>query len=219
MVLRIAGRTVNDPMAIWREYVRGHTRTLCQYDLGGSGDAGRLTADEAWRSRIIGSRLTRRQRDKLIERASDPRCPWTSVPADADLYDADPNIHGREFDKAAMLYWHFTQPHRIPGVRAAKIHKVLHLKRPALYPILDSRVRRLYKNHARAWVARLSRLKVTIKDSPPYWAAIREDLIFNWEELGTYRNQLADDADESIRNMARLTRQRLQDIVAWYIAR
>jgi hypothetical protein len=219
MGLRIAGRTVDDPMPIWRDYARDHRRTLLEYDLGGCGDAGQLTADEAWRSRIIGSRLTRRQRDRLVARASDSNCPWSSVSAGTRLSDADPDKQGAEFDKAAALYWHFTQPSRIWGVRAAKLHKILHVKHPALYPILDSKVRRLYRDHATAWVSRLSRLNVTIRDSPPYWAAIRADLVLNRDQLDSYRRQLACDNDAMVRSMAQLSNLRLQDIVAWRIAR
>jgi hypothetical protein len=53
------------------------------------------------------------------------------------LADADPDATGGDFDHAADLYWYFTSPDRIRGVGVAKLHKVLHVKRPGLYPILD----------------------------------------------------------------------------------
>jgi len=98
------------------------------------------------------------------------------------------------------------------------VHKILHLKRPGLYPILDNRIKRLYKPSAAAWPGRLQYLRgVTVTDSPPYWAAFREDLVRNHDPLEAYRTQLADDDNETIRLMAKLTRLRLQDIIAWMI--
>lgn len=38
------------------------------------------------------------------------------------------------FADTAGLYWSFTSPARIKGVAVAKVHKILHLKRPGLYP-------------------------------------------------------------------------------------
>jgi hypothetical protein len=191
MGLCIAGRTVDDPMTIWREYARSRPRTIRDYDLGGRGDPNYLTAREAWRSRIINSRLTRSECDELVARAAEPGCPWRDVREDASLSGADPAAQGGDFDKAARLYWHFTGPDRIQGVRVAKVHKVLHIKRPALYPILDDRVRNLYRESARPWVDQLVRLQVTIEDSPPYWAAIRQDLVCNEARLDAYRRELA----------------------------
>ena len=200
MGLRIAGRTVDDPMTIWREYARSRPRTIRDYDRGGRGNPNYLTADEAWRSRIINSRLTRNECQQLAARAAALGCPWRDVPEDASLSGADPALQGGAFDKAARLYWHFTVP-RIHGVRVAKVHKVLHIKRPALYPILDARVRNLYIESARPWVDQLTRLQVTIEDSPPYWAAIRQDLVCNEARLDAYQRELAADADETVARM------------------
>lgn len=218
MGLCIASRNVSDPMPIWRDYARSYPRTIREYDLGERGDPYHLTADQAWRSRIINSRLTRSECQELVARAAAPGCPWRDIPEDAALSEADPAAQGGAFDKVAGLYWHFTYPERIHGVRVAKVHKILHIKRPALYPILDDRVRDLYRDHAVAWVGELGRLEVSIEDSPPYWAAIRQDLVCNEARLGAYRRELAADGDETVALMAELTDLRLQDIVAWHIA-
>ena len=218
MALRIAGATVDDPMPIWRAYARLYAGTIRGYDLRRPEDPNVLTPDEAWCSRIIGSRMTRSERDELVRRAAEPGCPWGDVRADADLADADPVAAGGDFDHAADLYWYFTSPDRIRGVRVAKLHKVLHVKRPGLYPILDKQVRNLYQVHAMPWVGELARLPVTIKDSPPYWAAIRDDLVFNGPQLRAYRQELSASADETAVLLAQLTNLRLQDIVAWHVA-
>jgi Family of unknown function (DUF6308) len=218
MALRIAGATVDDPMPIWRAYARLYGGTIRGYDLREPGDPNVLTPDEAWCSRIIGSRMSRRERDEFVERAAEAGCPWGEVRADADLADADPAATGGDFDHAADLYWFFTSPDRIRGVRVAKLHKVLHVKRPGLYPILDKQVRNLYQVHAMPWVGELARLRVTIKDSPPYWAAIRDDLVVNGPQLRAYRQELSASGDEMSVLVARLTILRLQDIVAWHVA-
>jgi hypothetical protein len=218
MTLRIAGATVDDPMSIWQAYAGLYAGTVLGYDLRRPGDPNVLTPDDAWSSRIIGSRLTSRERDELVSRAAEPGCPWRDVREDADLAEADPGAVGGDFDSAADLYWYFTSPDRIRGVRVAKVHKVLHVKRPGLYPVLDKRVRNLYRDTARPWVDQLARLRVTIKDSPPYWASIRDDLVFNGPQLDAYRRELAGCEDERAVLLAQLTNLRLQDIVAWQVA-
>jgi hypothetical protein len=204
-------------MPIWRAYARDYPRTIRDYDLSDPGDPGLLTAAEAWRSRIVNSRLTHAERDELVSRAAD--APWASVPADADLADADPAVAGGLFASAAWLYWAFTWPEHMPGVARAKVHKVLHVKRPGLYPILDDHLMRLYKPGVSAWPARLQYLEgVTAADSPPYWAAFRDDLVANHDALESYRAQLAEDNSETVWPLAKLTRLCLQDIIAWAIA-
>lgn len=217
MPLQVCGHVVRDPVPIWREYAEDYPRTIRQYDLGDPGDPDVLTEAEAWRSRIINSRLTYGERDEVIGRAVG--APWASVPAGADLADADPVIPGGLFASAARLYWAFTWPDRISGVAVAKVHKILHLKRPGLYPILDDRIKGLYEPCAAIWPECLHYLEgVTVADSPPYWAAFREDLVRNHDSLEAYRARLAEDENETIRLMAKLTRLRLQDIIAWMIA-
>jgi Family of unknown function (DUF6308) len=88
--------------------------------------------------RIINSRLTHSERDQVVGRAA--CAPWASVQAGADLADADPAAPAGLFASTAKLYWAFTWPERISGVAVAKVHKILHLKRPGLYPILDERI-------------------------------------------------------------------------------
>jgi hypothetical protein len=215
--LHVSQQLIDDPLPMWRRYARDYHHTICDYDIGARGHPNVLTEGEAWRSRIIGSRLTRSECDQVVQRAL---CsPWGSVPADADLVDADPAEPDGLFVDAVQLYWSFTSPQRIRGVAVAKIHKILHPKRPDLYPILDLRVKRLYRPGAAAWIVRMSHLgEVTLADSPPYWAAFRDDLVRNHEALRAYQRQMAEDSDERVRMMANLTCLRLQDVIAWMIA-
>jgi len=215
--LSIAGHVVDDPMPIWRKYARDHGRTIREYDLAEPGDANALTPGEAWISRVIGSCLRHDERDQLVGRAA--AAPWMCIHAGADLADADPAVPGGLFADAARLYWWFTWPERIHGVRVAKVHKVLHFKRRGIYPILDDHLRALYEGFASAWIEPLSYLgDLTSADSPPFWAAYREDLLGNHDELDRYRKLLlAKDEDDTVKLAGKLTRLRLQDIIAWRI--
>lgn len=217
MSLVISEHVVSDPMPIWRRYALGYARTIREYDLCDHGDPDVLTETEAWQSRRINSRLSHVECNRVVHRALS--APWGGVPARADLADADPSVPGGLFAGMARLYWSFTWPERISGVAVAKVHKILHPKRPNLYPILDERIKRLYRPGAAAWTAHLDHLGgVTIADSPPYWAAFRDDLVKNRDMLDTYQVQLAEDEDKTVRVMAKLTCVRLQDILAWMIA-
>jgi Family of unknown function (DUF6308) len=171
VALTIAERVIDDPLSIWRDYAR-RTRTLDEYDLTGPGDPGILTEGEVTRTRIIASRISRDECGHLLRRAAE--APWGCVSAEADLADADPARRDGLFDQAAALYWHFTTPHQT-GLGPAKIHKVLHVKRPRIYPVLDRVVRRLYRMQARNWTDLLPGARPG--DSVTFWAAIREDLI------------------------------------------
>lgn len=216
MDLYIAGQPVQDPMKLGRDYAEAFSATLRDYDFQPVGDPNVLNAGQAYRSRKINSRITKAQSEYLEQRALS--APWTSVPSGSDLEDADPAVADGLFRRMTRFYWHFTWP-RSRGVGVAKVHKALHPKRPALYPILDQRVKRLYRPLAVRWLRQLAQPEdVTIADSPPYWAAIRDHLLHDHEVLERYRVQLADDQNEVIRSMAELSRLRLLDIVAWMIA-
>jgi hypothetical protein len=73
MPLRIGGHVIDDPMPLWCRYARDYPRTIRGYDLGDPGDPAALTEAEAWRSRIINSRLTRREQDQVVKRAAAAR--------------------------------------------------------------------------------------------------------------------------------------------------
>ncbi|WP_425272304.1 hypothetical protein [Mycolicibacterium aubagnense] len=68
----------------------------------------------------------------------------------------------------------------------AKVSKVLHLKRPAQFPILDSRLVRTYRDaathEAKAYANRGYRKM--------YWAAIRHDLLKSADALAKLRQRV-----------------------------
>jgi hypothetical protein len=96
-------------------------------------------------------------------------------------------------------------------VRSGKLHKVLHLKRPHLYPILDSQLRRTYRTKAKLAGAQLARHGQPSR--PAYWAAIRDDLLANALALRQLRDQLVEDPE--LERLAGLSDLRLLDILAW----
>jgi Family of unknown function (DUF6308) len=213
VALTVAERVVRDPVEFWRRYAI-RTRTLREYDLAGAGDPAILVAGEVTRTRIIASRVTRQEGAWFLRRAAD--APWDGVSADADLACADPAGRGGLFDNAAALYWHFTTPHQA-GIGPAKIHKVLHVKRPGFYPVLDRLVRRLYRAQALRWVDGIPDTQPG--DSVTFWAAIRQDLTNedNRSVLSQHRDGLREDPQTA--PMADLPSLRLLDIVAWETAR
>jgi hypothetical protein len=131
------------------------------------------------------------------------------------LAAANPAERDAPFDKAAALYHHFAVPHE-RGIGRSKIHKVLHLKRPCLYPVLDRNLVHLYKARARDWIDVI--LGAAAGDSITYWAAIRADLIDqrNSAELAACRTALL--SSSATAAMATLPAVRLLDILAWDVA-
>jgi uncharacterized protein DUF6308 len=213
VTLIIDGRVIDDPMTIWRGYA-GRTRTLNNYDLAGQGNPGILTEGDVARTRIIASRISRDECERLLKRADG--APWDCVSAEADLAAADPARRGGLFDQAAALYWHFTVPHEA-GLGPAKIHKVLHVKRPGVYPVLDRLVRRLYRVQARKFTGLIPGARPG--GSVTFWAAIREDLIDAGNHSAVLHYRAALRADPQTAPMAGLPFLRLLDIVSWETAR
>ncbi|WP_350247576.1 DUF6308 family protein [Rhodococcus sp. D-6] len=210
-VLVIAGRSIDIDTAVAKAY--GYPAvTVARYDLPGPGPAAAITADEIARTHKVRSRISHAQRDWFIRTAVD--APWAAVPIGAQLVDADPNISGELYDRAEALYDHFrTAAPRQVGV--AKISKVLHLKRPGLFPILDSKVMAFYRHHARAAAARYPhRAKRAM-----FWAAIRDDVCTNLDSgaLPLFRRCLAQSESEQVRRIATLTDVRLLDLLTWAI--
>jgi hypothetical protein len=118
-------------------------KTLCRYDLPGPGDPYLLTREELIRTRALRSRIRNAELDWFLDRASS--APWPSL--EADLGQADPGVVGGLYDQLAALYEHFNNA-APPGIGMAKTSKVLHLKRPTAYPILDRKITSTYRHAA-----------------------------------------------------------------------
>jgi hypothetical protein len=204
--LKVAGRTIADPVEVINTYARRYGRTLKEYDLAQAGDPNRLTYEDIKSTRVIASRISNAEAKKMVKLAEDNRNLWLELPTNARLQDADPAARDGLYEAMTALY----RSLQFRGVRSAKVSKVLYRKRPNLYPLLDTRLKSVYAQAAREAAARhpdrgFRRM---------YWAAIREDLLANEPALAALRRQLgaADGMDQSVRQLGDL---RLLDIVAW----
>jgi hypothetical protein len=192
-------------------------KTPAAFDFLGSGVPGKLTAQEVIRTRKIRSRISNKELPFFIGTAE--TAPWITSPA--DLANANPDtvaIDGGLFASMTDLYWHFAE-NAPKGVSFAKISKVLHLKLPSLYPILDSHIARSY-----APAARMLR-----RDYPQFgwrrrtWIAVRHDLL-NARASGAVdelrdrlRSYESNDISKQreVRLLDGLTDLRLLDILVW----
>lgn len=189
------------------DYAKRYATTLDAYDFATRSDSNGLTAGEIWTTRIIASRITHAERD-AIERASGGWVDlWLNIPADAHIADADPNIDGGLYDDMLALFGCLDD---IDGISWGKASKILHFKRPHLYPILDSHLQTTYKEAAAAAAG----------ENPDrghkrmYWAAIRNDVNLNGSALQQMRAVLGA-GDSASARMAALSDLRILDILAW----
>lgn len=216
--VQLAGKTVSDPLGVLRAYAERPDlqRTVINYDLPGPGSATLVTLEEAGaRTRRIASRVSNVEAQWFADRSSDPAvvAAMEAVPVTASLTEADPLQPGALYDNASALYEAF-RAEAPPGVAVGKIHKVLHVKRPALVPILDSKLRHLYAPVARQWRDRLWAERGLVGHG--YWAAIRADLCdpSNAPALKACRAQLTERGD-ALSVLSELSDLRLLDILAW----
>lgn len=98
---------------------------------------------------------------------------------------------------------------KVPSVNLAKASKILHFKRPHLYPILDSRLAKLYRESA----TQAAQEYPDLRSRTMYWAAVRNDVILNEVPLHMLRGDLA--SVESPFRMDELTDVRILDILSW----
>lgn len=183
------------------EYAENYDKTLTWFDRVGSppdpspneitlADLARITAINArLRAGNINTLMTRKKASSLL----------AQVPTDTALTEITPE--DTVWSKASELYEAF----RVSGIGQARRSKLLHLKRPHLIPIWDSRVQRAYPR--RLFGAAGGR-----------WARVREDMLANSADNIHVRDLLHDRASDGSIPAARsasLTDLRLHDIVAW----
>lgn len=204
-VVVIAGENlaVEQALVAFRRY---NTQTVERYDLVGPGDPNVITLEEAARTRAVSSRLSNQHAAWFVARSQ--TAPWP-LPG-ADLADADPSRQGGLYDQMIACYEHF-HGDRPLNVDIGKISKVLHIKRPRLFPILDREVRSCYEVAARR-AATNYRVRGYKR---MFWAAIRDDLITNRQSgsLAVLREALSGSPELNI--YSGLTDLRLLDILTW----
>lgn len=203
----IAGRerSITDCADALRRYPGA---TINDYDRPGPGDPTVLTRQEVARTRVLKSRISDQQLGWFVDRAT--RAPWP--PADADLRHAEPHIRNGLYDQLEDFYRHF-EDDAPDDVARAKISKVLHVKRPAAIPILDSEVTEVYRQCAEEAASRYPRLNYR---KAAYWPAIRDDLIANTESDAFIQLRAAIGTEGTLgANIDRITDLRLLDMLTW----
>ncbi|MCM0673216.1 DUF6308 family protein [Micromonospora phytophila] len=213
--IQVAGRIIEDPLIPFTAYCQRNGGTIRNYDwLAGSSSVLTPQLIKATRSPWMGSRISRTQELHLLDLSE--TAPWSDVAGDAHLKDAEPVEAEGLYARAVRLYQHFYHP-RVRGIAVAKVSKSLYLMRPALFPILDSRLLNLYRESAEQAARDLGWLQG--RQAPPrraYWAAYRLDVVRARDGLAILREVAGRHQDPLVVVAAsRLTDVRIMDILAW----
>lgn len=196
------------------DYCQHHHATIRFYDLGGGKEPGspapEVTLEDIGRMTLINPDLSGNDAAILLQHGAADE-PWKGIDPAARLEDADPMVKDGLYDAALDLFKHFTA---LDNIGLAKASKLLHLKRPFLFPILDSYVTSFYEDAQRE-------VLVTLKDTRPdhrtaYWAAIRNDLIANSAPLRPIIDSLPTETAEVVTKLSPL---RVVDIMVWWLAK
>lgn len=218
--IRVAGRIVRGPDEVVARYLEQQAPAIARYDSRAYEASDRpLDWEDIRATRVIRSRISDAEGQWFLTLSQ--TAPWDLVATTASLADADPRNEGDLYDAAYALYAHFLDADKPAGidVSVAKVHKVLHLKRPHLYPILDSRLLGLYRAEARNAASSLASESSKWKDwKYCYWCAIRLDVLDpgNQETLAKIRDRLVNSSDEATKSFgSKVSDVRLLDILTW----
>jgi hypothetical protein len=140
--------------------------------------------------------------------------PWKLVGVQDRLEDAEPG--GDLYERATLLFKYFDD---VPGVSFAIASKLLHLKRPGFYPLLDSVLRKVYDAAAAAAYTTSTGKQAGKRAGRLYWAAVRADLVDpeNIAALEKIRGQLKKMDDAQADRLLRVNDLRLLDMLAWTV--
>ena len=207
-VIVVADSPVADPLGRLTAYAT-RERTLIRYDLAGQEDPFSLSRAEVARTRSSrpGSPNASSPGSSSAAKVRPRRgLLWTQTPT-----SATPIRNSRVISTTGRRPLH-ALPRGLPGgVSGAKISKVLHLKRPALFPILDSHLLKTYRRSARQAARRHPERGYRCM----YWAAIRDDLRRNRTAIAELKAACQDDPRDQVRRLSRLTDLRVLDILTW----
>jgi hypothetical protein len=216
--MRIGDQDVSRDRALQllQDYAVDHADTVRLYDLAGDLE-GRPGPDSAaepvnavsltdiGRLVVINARLAAADVATLMD--IDAATEFAAVPATARLENCEPDSD--LYQAASDLY----EKYRLlkgSNIGRAKRSKLLHLKRPWLVPIADSRVINVYRRRADSWATKLH-------ISSGHWEAVREDLTTAVEDFEWLTATLGTCYKPEVRLLGRLTSLRLLDILAWMI--
>lgn len=237
MTLTLAGEVEIDIDDAAAYLVNGYNATTIRYyDCGASSLPGEVTTDDIGRMTVFAAQLTYQQADDFLERGNEKDAvSWPSsqleLLLDAPAEDDASFIESAEFRAASSLF------RSLMGDRwaLAQTSKLLHLKWPNFFPVIDSGLRSVYgakavelhNEHFRGGERRRSRASSVAPEA--YWLAVRHDLLDgdNVRGLRALRTAVrkvspsgsgGNDARHRKR-VAGLTSLRLLDMLAWQVAR
>lgn len=207
----VAGRdafTVEGAVEVLTSYEARFGATVLHYDLGGPDeidlDDGVSTTDLG-RMVLINAGLDGKDGATLL--AFDLAGGLRGLGIDLRLEDVDQRAPETD-DVYAQMNAVWRDLMALPNIKEAKVSKLLHLKRPELFPIIDSRILKIYRSAADesdrslGWTVR------------HYWSAIAADVRANQGAFTQIRHLLMG-ASSSSRRLVYLSDLRMQDILAW----
>lgn len=210
MDVEIGDQTVRDAAEVVARYCVKHEETIRNFDLFDQDSPHEITPRDVLATKHVRSRISGSELQFFVDRGR--KAPWHQVPVGTRLADADPAIEDGLYDEVLEWYRRFYR-NRQRGLSSAKIHKVLHLKRPALVPMLDGRLEAIYREQSRE-ISRSVRDVRRGRHGRLYWAAIREDLLRAGGAWNAIRDELTDRGEPEAL-ATQLTDVRLHDILAW----
>lgn len=215
-------RIGDDKLALGRalellhDYAVYYADTVRLYDLGGDPEGnpgpggGAEPVDSVALSdigRLVVMNAGIRANDVAALADVDAAAEFAAVPADARLEEC---VLGNDLYQAATALYEKYRLLKGSNIGQAKRSKLLHLKRPWLVPIADTRVTEVYRRRAAERAAELG-------IASGHWEAVREDLEAGAEDFQWLTAQLCSHQDPRIQRLGRLTSLRLLDILAWKI--
>jgi Family of unknown function (DUF6308) len=202
---------MHDALELLQDYAVKFPDTVRFYDLAGDPDgrpgsgshvnpADAVTLGDIGRLVAINAALSAEDVATLMD--TDATTEFAAVPATARLEECVPGTG--LYQAATALYDKF----RLTNIGQAKRSKLLHLKRPWLVPIADTRVTAAFHDRARAWADELG-------IASGHWEAAREDLTTAASDFQSLTAKLSSHRDTRIERLGRVTSLRLLDILAW----
>ena len=194
---------LSDATLLVEMYARDHAATIRFYDFGGETDEvrpskGPISLSDIGRLTIISADLTSADVERLLL-TSDLQ--WPAVTPTARLEDANPDDPDGLYVAMRALWGQIRV--RKSGIGPAKASKLLHLKRPFAFPILDRDVSKTYAKRYRK--------------SRDYWCLIRDDLLAGADDLRKMQERLGSAKHNDVIQASRLPTLRLLDIIAWQL--
>lgn len=210
MKIFVAGQARDVKTEQIRDYVSKYSRTAKEFDLR-AGAFLSINEDLISATRIFRSRISNNELEWF--KSTGETAPWGNVKAEDRLVHADPFEQNGLYQRALSLWSHFAESART-GVADAKISKVLHAMRPHFFPVLDSRLRKMYRSYARECASNLS-LEPVARHT--YWVAIREDITMSSTGLMSLREDLKSTGTDGLLTewAEKVSDVRLHDVVAW----